>query len=813
MPSPDWPAPVVDERIDADVALPGSKSLTNRFLVLAALANDTSRLRRPLRSRDTLLMAEALRSLGARVEDGAPDPSGSPDWIVTPATLSGDVSIDCGLAGTVMRFLPPVAALCSGAVAFDGDEQARIRPMAPVLESLRALGATIDDGGRGTLPFTVHGTGRMPGGTVTLDASASSQFVSALLLAGPRYEQGVTVRHVGPPVPSEPHIEMTVETLRDAGAIVDDAEPDVWRVEPSEINAVDVQVEPDLSNAAPFLAAALVTGGRVTVPGWPQHTTQAGDAIRDILDAMGADVSLAREGLTVTGTGEVSGVDVDLHDASELTPVVAAIAALADSPSIIRGVAHIRGHETDRLAALARELGALGTEVAETDDGLRIRPRPLHGGLFRTYDDHRMAMAGAVLGLRVPGLVVEDVATVGKTLPDFVGLWQSMVGRSRPDSNASPARRASRATGLAAHEPQGQRLRRERRPGPAQPAWLATAHQGPSRPRGRRPGLRHRRRPRPLHHRRPRGGRRRKMPERVVVAMKARELGRKGIVVGDDVELVGDTSGSPDALARIVRLSPRRSVLRRTADDTDPVERVIVANADQLVIVSALADPEPRPRMIDRCLVAAYDAGLDPLLVLTKADLKDPAEFLRRLRPARGALRGDLDRGRRVRRAGSVAGQADWPGQRLRRPLRRRQVHPGQRPRAGGPPRHRHRQRRDRARAAHLELGGRAAPAGRPGLGHRHPRRALLRPRPRRPRPDHRPLPRPRARDHHVPPRLLPRRGGVRPRRLGRLRSGRSRRRLPAGVAAPAAAGTLRRVRRLRAPRRPRVEGALPRGL
>jgi 3-phosphoshikimate 1-carboxyvinyltransferase len=311
--------------------------------------------------------------------------------------------------------------------------------MGPVLEALRALGADIDDGGRGTLPFTVNGTGGMPGGTVTLDASASSQFVSALLLAGPRYEQGVTVRHVGPPVPSEPHIEMTVETLRDAGAIVDDAEPDVWRVEPSEVNALDVQVEPDLSNAAPFLAAALVTAGRVTVPDWPQHTTQAGDAIRDILDAMGADVSLARAGLTVTGTGEVSGVDVDLHDASELTPVVAAIAALADSPTVIRGVAHIRGHETDRLAALARELGALGAEVTETDDGLRIRPRPMTGRRFHTYADHRMAMAGAVLGLRVPGLVVENVGTVAKTLPGFVGLWDRMITGSRHHTPAASA--------------------------------------------------------------------------------------------------------------------------------------------------------------------------------------------------------------------------------------------------------------------------------------------------------------------------------------------------------------------------------------
>ena len=440
MPSPDWPAPAVGERIDAVVALPGSKSLTNRFLVLAALANGTSRLRRPLRSRDTLLMAEALRALGAGIDDGTTDSLGRADWIVTPASLRGGGTVDCGLAGTVMRFLPPVAALCNGPVAFDGDEQARVRPMGPVLEALRALGARIDDEGRGTLPFTVHGTGRMPGGTVTLDASASSQFVSALLLAAPRYDDGVTVRHVGPPVPSEPHIEMTVETMRDAGAIIDDSEPNVWRVEPSEINALDVQVEPDLSNAAPFLAAALVTRGQVTVPGWPQHTTQAGDAIRDILDAMGADVSLTREGLTVTGAGDVSGIDVDLHDASELTPVVAAVAALADSPTAIRGVSHIRGHETDRLAALSRELGALGAEVTETDDGLRIRPRPMTGGLFHTYADHRMAMAGAVLGLRVPGVVVENVGTVAKTLPGFVDLWQGMVGPAAgPDRHSRDA--------------------------------------------------------------------------------------------------------------------------------------------------------------------------------------------------------------------------------------------------------------------------------------------------------------------------------------------------------------------------------------
>ncbi|GAB3444248.1 3-phosphoshikimate 1-carboxyvinyltransferase [Phycicoccus ginsengisoli] len=438
MPSPDpapaaridWAAPTPPGDVTGTAVLPGSKSLTNRYLVLAALASTPSLLRAPLRSRDTLLMAQALRSLGATVED-LPDASGSLDWHVTPAAVRGGTRVDCGLAGTVMRFVPPVAALADGPVAFDGDAQARVRPMGPVLGALRALGATIDDGGRGTLPFTVLGTGRMPGGRVTLDASASSQFISALLLAGARYDDGVTVHHDGKPVPSEPHIEMTVETLRDAGAIVDDSDANTWRVEPSELAGLDVQVEPDLSNAAPFLAAALVCGGRVTVPGWPQHTTQAGDAIRDVLDAMGADVSLTREGLTVAGTGEVSGVDLDLHDASELTPVVAALAALADSPSQIRGVGHIRGHETDRLAALARELQALGGSVTETEDGLRISPAPLHGGLFHTYADHRMVMAGAVLGLRVPGVVVEDVVTVGKTLPEFTTLWEGLVGSSR----------------------------------------------------------------------------------------------------------------------------------------------------------------------------------------------------------------------------------------------------------------------------------------------------------------------------------------------------------------------------------------------
>lgn len=432
MTSPDWHPPAASGPLNATVTLPGSKSLTNRYLVLAALASGTSRLRRPLRSRDTELMAQALRQLGAGIDDATANGNGltAPDWLITPATLRGGSAIDCGLAGTVMRFLPPVAALARGDVAFDGDEHARVRPMAPVIDALRDLGITVEDEGRSALPFVVRGEGSVRGGTVVVDGSASSQFISALLLAGARFEDGVTVVHEGEQLPSLPHIEMTVETLRDAGAEVDDSVPNTWRVEPGELLPLDVTVEPDLSNAAPFLAAAVIAGGSVTVPDWPQHTTQAGDRIRDVLDRMGADVHLDARTLTVTGDGRPHGIDIDLSAAAELTPVVAALTACADGPSIIRGVGHIRGHETDRIAALSAELGAMGVEVTEREDGLRIDPGPLRPATFHTYADHRMVMAGAVLSLAAPGTVIEDPATVGKTVPDFVALWESMLGTS-----------------------------------------------------------------------------------------------------------------------------------------------------------------------------------------------------------------------------------------------------------------------------------------------------------------------------------------------------------------------------------------------
>ncbi|NYE37673.1 3-phosphoshikimate 1-carboxyvinyltransferase [Nocardioides cavernae] len=429
-----WPAPRPLERVDRVVSLPGSKSLTNRALVLAAIADGPSVVRRPLRSRDTLLMAAALRSLGTRVDDTAADGAG--DWAVTPGAWDRDADIDCGLAGTVMRFVPPVVGLATGTVAFDGDPHMRLRPVGQVLAALGALGVHVDDGGRGALPFSVRGTGSVPGGTVTIDASASSQFVSALLLAGARYEHGVDVRHVGKPVPSLPHIEMTVQMLREHGVEVDDSDANRWAVAPGPVKAVDHDIEPDLSNAAPFLALGAATGGSVTVTGWPDSTTQPGDELRAILALMGCEVTLVDGDLTVRGPERLTGVDLDLHDVGELTPAVAALCALAKSPSHLRGVAHIRGHETDRITALATELGRLGADVTEREDGLDIRPAALHGGTFHTYADHRMAHAGVILGLAVDGVLVEDIATTSKTFPDFATAWTVAV-HGRTDGTPS----------------------------------------------------------------------------------------------------------------------------------------------------------------------------------------------------------------------------------------------------------------------------------------------------------------------------------------------------------------------------------------
>jgi 3-phosphoshikimate 1-carboxyvinyltransferase len=433
-----WAAPTLrgaSGQLSATVEVPGSKSLTNRYLVFAALADSPGVLRGALRSRDTDLMVAALRALGATITEGV----SASEWHVAPGSLVGDATIDCGLAGTVMRFIPAVAALADGAVTLDGDAGARVRPMGPILDGLRDLGVQVDDGGRGLLPFTITGCGSVRGGSVDVDASASSQFVSGLLLAAARFEAGITLRHTGATLPSVPHIDMTVELLRDAGVQVDDSQHAIWQVRPGPIAGRTVRVEPDLSNAGPFLAAALAVGGTVRVPGWPQQTTQPGAMMAELLTAMGGESVLDGEALAVTGTGEIHGLDVDLHAAGELAPTIAALAALADSPSQLRGIAHLRGHETDRLAALTAEITRLGGQVEETSDGLVITPRPLHAGVFHTYHDHRMATAGALIGLRVPGIEVENVGTTAKTLPGFTALWDEMLGRGDGD----PARRSS----------------------------------------------------------------------------------------------------------------------------------------------------------------------------------------------------------------------------------------------------------------------------------------------------------------------------------------------------------------------------------
>ncbi len=415
-----WPAPR-GSALSATVLLPGSKSVTNRALVLAALADGTSVVRRPLRSRDTELMVAALRVLGADVRD-----TGEGDWEVvgTDGHTRGD-RIDVGNAGTVARFVPPLAALVLGGVTIDGDPRVRERPLGPLLAALRSLGADLSD--TDALPVHVRGTGALRGGEVALDASSSSQLVSGLLLSAPRYDRGVVVRHVGPTLPSAPHLAMTVEALRGVGGVVDDSTPGTWVVEPGRLRPRDAVVEPDLSTAAAYLAAPLVAGGQVSVAGWPASTTQPGSVLPDLLAAMGAHVTRDGDTVTVSAGDRLVGIDADLRDAGELTPVLTAVAALADGPSTFTGVAHLRRHETDRLRALADGVNAMGGDVRERDDGLEIRPRRLVGGRLPTHDDHRIAMAWAVLGLAVDGVLVEDVATTRKTVPDFVGSWDRML--------------------------------------------------------------------------------------------------------------------------------------------------------------------------------------------------------------------------------------------------------------------------------------------------------------------------------------------------------------------------------------------------
>lgn len=420
-----WRAPYRGSQpVHATITIPGSKSVTNRALILSALASSPSTLRRPLRSRDTELMAQGLRSLGIEIEESF-DKGGDECWVITPGPLFGPTSIDVGNAGTVMRFLPPLASLARGLINFDGDPRSHERPLGPVISALESLGVSIDHKNRFALPLTINGSGSLKGGAIEIDASASSQFVSALLLVAPAMRDGITVRHIGDTLPSQPHIDMTVAMLRQFGATVDDSQPAQWRVEPGELFGQDLIIEPDLSNAAPFMSIALVSGGEITIRDWPRNTTQPGDALREIFTRMGGKIEFTSEGLRISGNGTIHGIDTDLHDVGELTPSIAALAALADSPSSLRGIGHLRLHETDRLAALTKEINGLGGKVTEEASALHFDPAPLHAGTFHTYEDHRLATAGAVIGLAVEGIEVENIETTRKTLPDFPGLWSA----------------------------------------------------------------------------------------------------------------------------------------------------------------------------------------------------------------------------------------------------------------------------------------------------------------------------------------------------------------------------------------------------
>lgn len=411
----------------ATLSVPGSKSQTNRALVLSALAatqgQGPSTISGALRSRDTDLMIAALRTLGLRV-----DAAGSELLVRGRIAVPPNARVECGLAGTVLRFVPPLAALGAAPVAFDGDEQARARPITPLLDALRGLGVDVDGAG---LPFRVRGRGSVPGGTAVIDASASSQFVSGLLLCGAAFVEGLTVRHIGPELPSAPHIAMTVAMLRQAGVDIDDSVPDRWAVRPGTVAARHWAVEPDLSNTVPFLAAAVVSGGTVRITGWPQRSTQPTDTVLGLLRRLNSVVIHTDSFLELRGSASYGGLDADLHDVGELTPALAALAALADPGSVSRltGIAHLRGHETDRLAALSTEINRLGGDCRQTPDGLVITATPLRPGVWHSYADHRMAMAGAIVGLRVAGVEVDDIATTAKTLPQFPRLWADMAGQ------------------------------------------------------------------------------------------------------------------------------------------------------------------------------------------------------------------------------------------------------------------------------------------------------------------------------------------------------------------------------------------------
>ena len=440
-----WRCPTPSEPIDATVSLPGSKSLSARALLAAALADAPSQIEGLLESRDTALMRAALETLGARftwhggllqvtplVADQKP--AGLPPDNSTPV-------IDCGLAGTVMRFVPPLALALGTSLTFTGDQAALARPMEPLTDALEALGARFEwHGQRGHLPFTIHGAGLNPQEhlQVQVDGSKSSQFVSALLYLGAALQlgraQSLTVSAKQPLV-SVPHLQMSVASLRQCGVQVQApedyrAEQLSWCVSGRPRGGRSV-IEPDLSNAGPFIAAPLVSaaGGQVRILHWPTHTTQVGANWVEILKLFGAQVQLD-QGTLLSSSGALRGIERDASAEGELVPTMAALALVAASqgqPSKIWGIGHLRGHETDRLAAIAAQARKLGGNVDEGQDYLVFHPCTLHPAHLEAYADHRMATFAAIMGLNLPGISLDDVDATAKTMPTFTQLWDAML--------------------------------------------------------------------------------------------------------------------------------------------------------------------------------------------------------------------------------------------------------------------------------------------------------------------------------------------------------------------------------------------------
>ena len=407
--------------ITGQIRVPGSKSISNRALLLAALSDGSSQISGVLLARDTQLMIAALKQLGCQIDI-------SENTVrVEPNKLIGGGKINVGLAGTVMRFVPIVAALANGDTFFEGDEQAAARPMKTTIDSLRQLGVIVEDQGRNTLPFTVHGVGKVTGGEVQIDASVSSQFLSALLLAGARFQDGVTVINTAETVPSMPHIEMTISMLRQHGIYVTQSN-NSWKINPGNIKAIDRIIEPDLSNATVFLAAAMLTGGRVTILDWPKQSDQPSKEIIAVFEKLGAQIEFTDSGLTLQAPKVIKPINHDLSAVGEIAPTITAIAAAAAGVSTLTGIGHLRGHETDRLAALVNELGKIGITAQELSDGLEIYGGTMHDAtsIMNSYQDHRMATFAAIVGLKV-NLDLDDIATTSKTIPDFTNMWEKFV--------------------------------------------------------------------------------------------------------------------------------------------------------------------------------------------------------------------------------------------------------------------------------------------------------------------------------------------------------------------------------------------------